>query len=270
MNKYRAGSDLEFWLSTWSGKSVSMNRKTASSVFVDKPLIPVLGGIQPNVLQTFYTEENKDNGFVDRMLLTDPDLKVVRYNSKDIDPATIQWYENAIVAFYEYVINNFLDYTEDFEILPKTAKLSKAAKTEWERIFNEITEIQNSDDENEYMKSMLPKQKSYIPRFALLLHVLEFFMNSESIDPFQISKESMLKSEKLSKYFIAMAKKIKVNSLEMGEIKQVMYNHKNKSKREQFMELYNQNNELNRTKVGETLGVSRMQISRWIREFSNE
>jgi hypothetical protein len=270
MNKYRAGSDLEFWLSTWSGKSVSMNRKTASSVFVDKPLIPVLGGIQPNVLQTFYTEENKDNGFVDRMLLTDPDLKVVRYNSKDIDPATIQWYENAIVAFYEYVINNFLDYTEDYEILPKTAKLSKAAKTEWERIFNEITEIQNSDDENEYMKSMLPKQKSYIPRFALLLHVLEFFMNSESIDPFQISKESMLKAEKLSKYFIAMAKKIKVNSLEMGEIKQVMYNHKNKSKREQFMELYNQNNELNRTKVGETLGVSRMQISRWIREFSNE
>jgi DNA-directed RNA polymerase specialized sigma subunit len=67
-----------------------------------------------------------------------------------------------------------------------------------------------------------------------------------------------------------MAKKIKVNSLEMGEIKQVMYNHKNKSKREQFMELYNQNNELNRTKVGETLGVSRMQIIRWIKELSNE
>jgi DNA-directed RNA polymerase specialized sigma subunit len=78
----------------------------------------------------------------------------------------------------------------------------------------------------------------------------------------------MLKAEKLSKYFIAMAKKIKVNSLEMGEIKQVMYNHKNKSKREQFMELYNQNNELNRTKVGETLGVSRMQIIRWIKELS--
>jgi DNA-directed RNA polymerase specialized sigma subunit len=36
------------------------------------------------------------------------------------------------------------------------------------------------------------------------------------------------------------------------------------------MELYNQNNELNRTKVGETLGVSRMQIIRWIKELSKE
>ncbi|MFZ9047086.1 MAG: hypothetical protein ACO2ZZ_14625, partial [Cyclobacteriaceae bacterium] len=33
-----------------------------------------------------------------------------------------------------------------------------------------------------------------------------------------ISKDSMLKAEKLSKYFIAMAKKIKVNSIEMGLI----------------------------------------------------
>ena len=27
--------------------------------------------------------------------------------------------------------------------------------------------MQNSDFENEYMKSMLPKQKSYIPRFCI-------------------------------------------------------------------------------------------------------
>jgi hypothetical protein len=38
MNKYRAGSDLEFWLSTWSGKSVFMNRKTAKSSFVENLL----------------------------------------------------------------------------------------------------------------------------------------------------------------------------------------------------------------------------------------
>jgi len=50
MNKYRAGSDLEFWLSSWSGKAVSLNRKTSKSAFVEKPFIPVLGGIQPSIL----------------------------------------------------------------------------------------------------------------------------------------------------------------------------------------------------------------------------
>ena len=61
MNKYRAGSDLEFWLSCWSGKAVSLNRLTRKGSFVEKPFIPVLGGIQPNILNGFYTEENKDN-----------------------------------------------------------------------------------------------------------------------------------------------------------------------------------------------------------------
>ena len=84
MNKYRAGSDLEFWLSSWSGKSVSLNRKTAKSAFVEKPLIPVLGGIQPSILTSFYTDENKDNGFVDRMLLSFPELEIERYNDKEI------------------------------------------------------------------------------------------------------------------------------------------------------------------------------------------
>jgi len=68
MNKYRAGSDLEFWLSSWSNKGVAVNRKTSKNSFVESPIIPVLGGIQPSILTNFFTDENKDNGFIDRML----------------------------------------------------------------------------------------------------------------------------------------------------------------------------------------------------------
>lgn len=73
MNKYRAGSDLEFWLSCWSGKRCWLNRLTRKGSFVEKPFIPVLGGIQPAILNSFYTRENKDNGFMDRMLLSFPE-----------------------------------------------------------------------------------------------------------------------------------------------------------------------------------------------------
>ena len=101
MNKYRAGSDLEFWLSCWSGKAVSLNRLTRKGSFVEKPFIPVLGGIQPNILNGFYTEENKDNGFMDRMLLSFPESKIELYNENELEYSTQAWYKDNIVAFYD-------------------------------------------------------------------------------------------------------------------------------------------------------------------------
>ena len=267
MNKYRPGSDLEFWLSSWSGKAVSMNRKTARSAFVDKPFIPVLGGIQPSILATTYTEENKDNGFVDRMLLTYPELEIEKYNIKEMRAETIEWYETFMVGFYDHIKAKMIQYDEDRDIAPRTAVMSKEAKIEWQRVFNEITAIQNSDEENEYMKSMLPKQKSYIPRFALLLHVLDYFTDFLTIDPFVISKEALLKSEKLSKYFIEMAKKVKVNTIEQGEMKAITKANAGKTPQDIFIEMYKSNHELNKKDVAELLGVSRQQIYNYIKQI---
>lgn len=268
MNKYREGSDLEFWLSTWSGKSVTVNRMTRAGSFVDKPLIPVLGGIQPSILNSFYTDENKDNGFVDRMLLTFPSLEIESYNDNELPFETLQWYNDAIVAYYEAIKRNCIVYDDDMDIEPYIAKFDTSAQSEWKRIFNEITNVQNSDDENEYMKSMLPKQKSYIPRFALLIHTIDCYIKSRPLhDMLLITKESMLKAEKLSKYFIAMAKKIKVNSIEVGEMKASIVANKKANPRDLFKELYNSNPELNRSEAAELLGVSKRQIYNFIAEL---
>jgi len=268
MNKYREGSDLEFWLSTWSGKAISLNRKTAKSAFVDKPLVSVLGGIQPSILNSFYTEDNKDNGFMDRMLLSYPDLDIEKWNDKEMDYDTIQWYQDSIIAFYETIKHKVVQYDEDGDIKPKTAIIPKESKDEWIRVFNEYTDIQNSDEENEYMKSMLPKQKSYLPRFALLLNTLDsFFDDTHTADAMKISKESILKAEKVSKYFIAMAKKIKVNSIETHEIKTIITTNKLKSNKEKFIELYKINPELDKKEVAEILGVSLQMIYKYVKEM---
>lgn len=268
MNKYREGSDLEFWLSTWSGKAISLNRKTAKSAFVDKPLVSVLGGIQPSILNSFYTEDNKDNGFMDRMLLSYPDLEIEKWNDKEMNYDTIQWYQDSIIAFYETIKYKVVQYDEDGDIKPKTAIIPKESKDEWVRVFNEYTDIQNSDEENEYMKSMLPKQKSYLPRFALLINTLDsFFDDTNKSDALKISKESILKAEKVSKYFIAMAKKIKVNSIETHEIKTIITTNKTKSNKEKFTELYKINPELDKKEVAEILGVSLQMIYKYIKEM---
>ena len=264
MNKYREGSDLEFWLSTWSGKSVNLNRLTRRGSFVEKPFIPVLGGIQPAIFNSFYTDENKDNGFMDRMLLCYPDLIVEKYNDNEIDEDSLIWYKELIIMFYD-TIKSSIKRDEDGTIISKIAKFSAEAKIEWMRIFNEITDIQNSDEENEYLKSMYPKQKSYIPRFACLLHVFNQFMYSNG-NALLISKESVLNAEKLSKYFVATAKKIKINSIETSKLKNVISNSKNKNEKEKLFEIIKENPKFNKSETANLLGISRVTLNSWILE----
>lgn len=268
MNKYKQGSDLEFWLSTWSGKAVNLNRLTRAGSFVAKPFIPVLGGIQPSIFNSFYTEENKDNGFIDRMLLSYPDLHVDNYNEGEMSYETIQWYSDTIVAFYELIKNKLIKRDENQKIESVSLRFSSEAKTEWIRIFNEITSIQNDDAENEYMKSMLPKQKSYIPRFALLIHVFNA-IGETNYNLYEISKESILKAEKLSKYFIAMAKKIKIDSVEVQEIKSIIKEQKGKTTKEKFEQLYIANKNLNKKEASEQLGISLRMVYKYIKDLEN-
>jgi hypothetical protein len=256
MNKYRAGSDLEFWLSCWSGKSVSMNRKTATSSFVERPFIPVLGGIQPTIFNNMSTEETKDNGFLDRMLLSFPDAKVEEYNENELDYQTIKWYSESIIKMYE-TFKNQTKRNENGEIEPTTVKFSSEAKVEWKRIFNTITSHQNNEDENEYLKSMYPKQKSYIPRFALLIHAFDCFFDDAKY-LLEISKDSILKAEKLSNYFINTAKKIKYESNETQELKNT--SKKAETTLDKIKLIHQNDKDFNRTKVAELLGVSRRHI----------
>jgi hypothetical protein len=266
MNKYRAGSDLEFWLSCWSGKSVSLNRLTRKGSFVEKPFIPVLGGIQPNILNSFYTEENKDNGFMDRMLLSFPESKIELYNENELEYEILEWYKDNVVCFYD-TLKTIIKRDKDGIIESLTAKFSEDAKKEWMRMFNEISNYQNDENENEYLKSMYPKQKSYIPRFSLLIHVFDEFF-SDGGNTLLISKDSVLKAEKLSKYFIATAKKVKVNSVEVSNIKSTAKGGKNTF--EKLKLIYEENPNFNRSQTAELLGVSRMQINRLLKDLDKK
>jgi hypothetical protein len=266
MNRYRAGSDLEFWLSCWSGKSVSLNRLTRKGSFIDKPFIPVLGGIQPSILNSFYTEENKDNGFMDRMLLSFPDAKIELYNENELDYEILEWFKDNIICFYD-TLKTIIKRNKDDIIESLTAKFSEDAKKEWMRIFNEISNFQNDENENEYLKSMYPKQKSYIPRFALLIHVFDEFFSTGG-NTLLISKESVLKAEKLSKYFIATAKKVKINSVEVNNIKSTAKRGANNL--EKLKLIYEENKDFNRSQTADLLGISRMQITRLLKQIEKK
>jgi hypothetical protein len=93
----------------------------------------------------------------------------------------------------------------------------------------------------------------------------EFF--SDGGNSLGISKESVLKAEKLSNYFIATAKKVKMNSIEINNMKSIILNNKNKSIKEQFIEIYKKNPDINKKDVSENLGVSLRMIYKYIKEL---
>jgi hypothetical protein len=76
--------------------------------------------------------------------------------------------------------------------------------------------------------------------------------------------------EKLSKYFIAHAKKIKVNSTSINDIKGTINSAKNKSNKEKFNEIYKLDNNFNVGEIAELLNVSRQTIYRFKNELENE
>ena len=74
MNKYREGSDEQFWLSSFDGETWVSNRKSTGVSMIDNPHIPIIGGIQPSVLTELASGGNRsDSGFMDRILFSYPE-----------------------------------------------------------------------------------------------------------------------------------------------------------------------------------------------------
>jgi hypothetical protein len=169
------------------------------------------------------------------------------------------------MAMFDSILNSWLRYDDFGNILPFLAKWDKEAKIEWVRIFNKITDLQNSETENEYMKSILPKQKSYVCRFALLMNILYSFNDNIASDV--IVKKSILSAEKLSDYFIRMAKKNKFENIEDSVINDVIRVSRKITAKDQFLAIYESDKNFNRTRVADKLNVSRATILNWIKEI---
>ena len=179
------------------------------------------------------------------------------------------WYNDYVVNFYNTIKNDFVIYDPDGEILSKVVPFSEGAKNKWIKVFNEITSYQNSDSENEYMKSMYPKQKSYIPRFALLLNTLYAYDDTTtSIN--EISEKAMDGAIELSKYFVLMAKKHKLNTIEYAEVKKVAGKNEDKSTKEKITEILKKDPNAKAAFISSILGVSKKTVYQYINEIKGK
>lgn len=234
MNTYRKGSDLEAYLSIWSGKSVKISRVGKDAIWVPYPFITVIGGIQPGVLHELATGGKADNGFLARILFAYPD-------DMNCPPETDQEPDEMINDLYNGIISFIMKLPHKIEQEEhKTAKverieipLSEAAKARYIEFLNEYSDNMN-ESEDEAIKGILGKLKQYCLRISLILEMLELACqrapkdNSNPDDPFpfegwdnwgsvpeieemeklEISLKSLENSIRMTEYFRRTALKV--------------------------------------------------------------
>ena len=204
-NRYNKGSEMEFWLSQWSGKPINIDRKTGEPVFIPLPFISVAGTIQKGILNELAKDSRTQNGFIDRILFVIPDYVIKEYWSETDLPPVVS--EN-----WERIISNLLSLRVAFDDTqnpsPEVLRFTPDAKRilfEWQRSNTD----QSNEAESEALSGIFSKMDMYVLRLALILEMMRYACNES--DKQAVSIEAVQGAVKLVEYFKNSA--VKVNSI---------------------------------------------------------
>ncbi len=202
-NKYKSGGgDEEVMLSLFSGKSISVNRKSSEPIFIEKPFISIIGSIQPQVLINLLGNNKIDNGLTHRFLFAFPD-NVIREDLSDDDvPEYIE-------ELYQTFINRILisDFFQADVYPAHKINLSKEGYEAYKIFRRRINETINNE-KSDAISGIYAKLDTYSLRLALILHVMRIGCNEPDIDPYQVSTDTFCKAAELIEYFENSALKV--------------------------------------------------------------
>ena len=208
-NRYNKGSEMEFWLSVWSGKPINIDRKTGEPVFIPLPFISVGGTIQNGVLNELAKENRTQNGFIDRILFVIPDnIQKEYWSETDLSPVISDNWQNIMSRLLDLSIIN--DNTNNPQ--PEILKFSSEAKQilfKWQKVNTD----QSNDIENEAVSGIYSKLEMYAVRLALILEMMNYACDQGNKK--EISVNAIQGALRLIEYFRNSA--LKVHSIIMND-----------------------------------------------------
>ncbi|MEM6377625.1 MAG: DUF3987 domain-containing protein [Bacteroidota bacterium] len=221
MNAYRKGGDTEYFISTWSGQFVKVNRTGKKTMYIANPFLSSIGGIQPGKILALASGGNLDNGMIARFLFAWPDdMKKPEESNAEPKQDNIELYQR-ILNRIDALPNEF-EEPEQAHRMPKVNRievpLDEEAYQTYVEFLNDYTRQMNKT-EDEQIKSVLGKLQQYCLRISLIMEFLDIscnmdpkFGNKDWIDKCQelnleymktvkIRKVSMERAIKLTEYF---------------------------------------------------------------------
>ena len=174
MDQYRAqrGADRQFFLSSWSGEPLVVDRKSNPGgvpIIVPHPFLSVVGGLPPDMLHELTDERGREDGFIHRLLFAYPEA---------IPPGA--WSDAAISEEAEHAWHRVIEHLGALEpdvdehgtVHPKVVFFTEAAK----RLRAEFYTLHSAERAHPqfavHLRGAWAKLRSYFPRLALTLHEL--------------------------------------------------------------------------------------------------
>jgi hypothetical protein len=254
MNKYRKGSDLEFWLESFNNGDYIVNRVSKDPLTIHNICVNIIGTIQHEVLSDVISEYS-GNGFIDRFLFTSPESEVFNLNDKEADPEHYDKWDRYISK-----LNNLCTYHDKEST--ETIKMNREAFVQYQQIDSEYVKVQKNDEENAAIKNYLSKMKTYVPRFALLMAIINKGHKDEYIF---VSDQEMHDAGIIADYFIANAREIFTSNSSQVEIKMIANSLRSYTRNEQIQYLHNDKG-FKALDLSRYFGVSRQMIYRIVKE----
>lgn len=154
--RYNKSGEESKYLSIWSGKPITINRKSEEPFMVERPFLSVIGGIQPNLLAELFTKRRSVSGFAQRLLFVYPStIKRKVYSSESAKPDISAWAD---------VCRRLL------QAPVTTYTLTPQAYRRYNNYRNSLS--QRMDAEPDAIKALFAKLRIYVARWVIVAHVL--------------------------------------------------------------------------------------------------
>jgi hypothetical protein len=207
MNQYKGGSgaDRQFYLSVWSGASISIDRKSQTDgipIHIPHPFLAIVGNATPEKL-TDLNPGGKDDGFLDRILFAFPDEVKVRFSTRTVSRALRERWNDAVGRLYQ------LPLAEDGQggHCPAIVRFSRPALERYAAWYNAHCEETEALDFPRHLKGPWAKLRGYCARIALSLEAIHWAYDASPTavpePPVAIDTETVERAIALVDYFKA-------------------------------------------------------------------
>lgn len=202
MNRYGNRGDRQFYLSIWSSAMIKIDRKInrQQPIVIRHPFLCVLGGIQPDVLPTLRSPGSRQDGFLDRILFTFPHNRpFTGWLAEAIDAEVQRDWERIIKRLLSLQPEGLASDSPQ----PRTLTLTVAGGEALAAFVDRLADEMNTRELPREIVNAFAKFRSYVVRFALVIHMLRFATGEldQDWDEGQVDEEDVRRAIVLCDYF---------------------------------------------------------------------
>ncbi|MBY0231038.1 MAG: DUF3987 domain-containing protein, partial [Gemmataceae bacterium] len=218
LNQYKngQGSDLQFYLSCWSGASTTNDRKgdgDNGGLRLDHPFLGIIGCLTPAKLSALRGDQGRkkadDDGFLDRFLFAYPArVPAVKEQWNVVPRSVVASWEGAVKRLR---LLQMIDHAAGGIVVgkrPHFLRMTQKAKDAYTEFTADHANELNGEGFPDYLRGPWSKLQGYSLRLALILHLLDWAVGQEADDKADLGEEAMRRAITLVGYFKEMAKRV--------------------------------------------------------------